>query len=153
MTTTRVTRLVRAPRPRVYAALLDPAAVARWRVPPGMTSEVHEYDAREGGAVRVSLTYADPGRRGKTTGRTDTYHGRFASLVPDREVVEVDEFESDDPALTGPMTITVSLADVDGGTEVTAVHEGVPDGVPVEANEQRWRESLDRLAALVEAQP
>ena len=151
MSTTRVTRQLRAPRSAVYAALLDPEAVARWKVPPQMTCEVHAFDPREGGELHISLTYADPSRTGKTVGRTDTYRGRFVTVVPDREVVEVDEFETDDPALRGPMTITVSLADADGGTLVTAVHDGVPPGVPVEANEQGWRESLDRLAALVEA--
>src|SRR2546426_5810830 len=38
---------------RSYRALLDPAAIARWRVPAGMSSHVHEFDAREGGRFRV----------------------------------------------------------------------------------------------------
>ncbi|MGY1808286.1 SRPBCC family protein [Blastococcus sp. SYSU D00669] len=151
MGSTRVTRHIAAPRPAVYRALLDRDAVARWKVPPGMTSEVHEWDAREGGRLRVSLTYDGADGVGKTTARTDTYSGRFAELVPDQRVVEVDEFESDDPALRGAMTITVTLADADGGgTDLVAVHEGLPDVVPAEANERGWRESLARLAALVE---
>jgi uncharacterized protein YndB with AHSA1/START domain len=132
----------------VYAALLDPA---RWRFPAGMTCEVHELDAREGGTVRVSLTYEAPDRTGKTSGRTDTYHGRFVELVPDERVVEVDEFETSDPALRGEMTSTIELRDADGGTELVAVHEGLPPGVAPADNEAGWRESLDRLAALVES--
>ena len=151
MASTTIRRLIGAPRARVFEALRDPAAVAAWRVPAGMRCEVHEFDAREGGAVRISLTYDAPDREGKTAGHTDTYRGRFVRIVPDELVVEVDEFETDDPALSGPMTITMSLADVDGGTEVTAVHEDLPGGVAPEANEQGWRESLARLAALVEA--
>jgi uncharacterized protein YndB with AHSA1/START domain len=147
--TTRLTRHITAPRSEVYRALLDPVAVVHWKVPPGMTSEVHEWDAREGGRLRVSLTYTGDGV-GKTTAHTDTYSGYFAELVPDEKVVEVDEFETDDPALSGPMTITVTLADADGGTELVAVHEGLPDGVRPEDNELGWNESLDRLAALVE---
>jgi uncharacterized protein YndB with AHSA1/START domain len=150
VSTTRVGRHIRAPRAEVYAALLDPDAVARWKVPPAMTCTVHEFEGREGGAIRVSLTYTGSGGTGKTSARTDTYRGRFVSLVPDREVVEVDEFETDDPGLSGPMTITMSLADTDGGTEVSAVHEGLPPGVAPEDNETGWRESLARLAALVE---
>jgi len=148
--TTRLTRHITAPRSDVYRALLDPVAVVHWKVPPGMTSEVHEWDAREGGRLRVSLTYSGDGV-GKTTAHTDTYSGYFAELVPDQTVVEVDEFETDDPALRGPMTITVTLADaVDGGTELVAVHEGLPSGVREEDNELGWTESLTRLAALVE---
>ena len=148
--TTRLTRHITAPRSDVYRALLDPVAVVHWKVPPGMTSEVHEWDAREGGRLRVSLTYSGDGV-GKTTAHTDTYSGYFAELVPDQKVVEVDEFETDDPALSGPMTITVTLADAaDGGTELVAVHEGLPSGVREEGNELGWTESLTRLAALVE---
>jgi uncharacterized protein YndB with AHSA1/START domain len=116
-----------------------------------MTSEVHEFDAREGGTVRVSLTYDAPDRTGKTAGRTDTYRGRFVRLVPNELVVEVDEFETDDPALRGEMTITIGLSDADGGTELVATHEGLPQGVSAADNETGWRETLARLAALVES--
>ena len=151
MSTTRVSRHFSAPRSRVYAALVDGEAIPRWKVPRDMTMRVHSFDGREGGAYRVSLTYTSPGRAGKTTAHTDTYTGRFLRLVPDELVVEVQEFESDDPALAGEMTSTVTLADAaDGGTDLVAVHEGVPDAVPPEDNELGWRESLDRLAELVE---
>jgi uncharacterized protein YndB with AHSA1/START domain len=151
VSTTRVSRHVDAPRPAVYRALLDPAAVARWKVPEGMTCQVHEFDAREGGTLRVSLTYDEPGPRGKTTAHTDTYRGRLVRLVPDELVVEVDVFETADPALEGEMTSTITLADAPGGgTELTAVHDGVPDAVAPADNELGWRTALDRLAALVE---
>ncbi|WP_448628157.1 SRPBCC family protein [Geodermatophilus sp. URMC 64] len=151
MSTTKVTRHIAAPRSAVFRALLDRDAVARWKVPPGMTSEVHEWDASEGGRLRVSLTYDSPDRAGKTKAHTDTYTGRFTELVPGERVVEVDEFETDDPALRGAMTITVTLADApDGGTDLVAVHEGLPSGVRPEDNELGWQESLARLAALVE---
>ena len=150
MTSTTVRQLIRAPRERVFAALVDPAAVARWRFPQGMTCQVHEFDAREGGALHVSLTYAAADRPGKSEGRTDTYRGRFARLVPGELLVEVDEFETDDPAFGGEMTITISLADAEAGTELVAVHDGVPEGVASADNEAGWRESLGRLAELVE---
>lgn len=151
MSSTRISRLIRAPRARIYEALLDPAAVARWKVPGGMSCEVHEFDAREGGTLRISLTYDAPDREGKTAGRTDTYRGRFVELVPGERVVEVDEFETEDPALQGEMTITISLSDAEGGTELVAVHDGLPDVVAPEDNEAGWSESLTRLAAFVEA--
>lgn len=119
-----------------------------------MTCEVHEFDGVEGGTLRISLTYESADRAGKTTGRTDTYRGRFTRLVPDELVVEVDAFESNDPALTGDMTITIRLADTpDGGTDLVATHEGLPASVSPEDNETGWRQALDRLAALVEEPP
>lgn len=151
MSSTRISRHVNAPRASVYRALLDARAVATWKVPTGMTSHVHAFDAREGGSFRVSLTYDEPTGTGKTTPHTDTYHGRFVRLVANEQVVEVMEFETADPALRGEMTITTTLVDADGGTDVHAVHDGVPPGVAPPDNEAGWRESLARLAAFVEA--
>ncbi len=151
MSSTRITRHIDAPRAAVYRALLDARAVATWKVPTGMTSHVHAFDAREGGSLRISLTYDAPTGTGKTTARTDTYHGRFVKLVPNELVVEVDEFETTDPALRGEMTITITLVDADGGTDLLAVHDGLPPGVSTADNELGWRLALAKLAALVEA--
>jgi uncharacterized protein YndB with AHSA1/START domain len=151
VSSTHISRHVNAPRANVYRALLDARAVATWMVPTGMTSHVYAFDAREGGSFRISLTYDAPTGSGKTTAQTDTYHGRFVTLVPHERVVEVVEFETTDPALRGEMTITMTLADVDGGTEVLAVHDGLPPGLSSTDNEAGWREALAKLAALVEA--
>jgi len=48
------------------------------------------------------------------------------------------------------MTITFTLADADGGTDVLGVHDGLPRGVPIADNEAGWRSSLAKLAALLE---
>jgi uncharacterized protein YndB with AHSA1/START domain len=135
----------------VYRALLDARAVATWMVPTGMTSHVHAFDGREGGSFRISLTYDGPTGAGKTTAHADTYHGRFVKLVPNEQVVEVVEFETSDPTLRGEMTITITLVEAGGGTDVLAVHDGLPRGLSTADNEVGWREALAKLAALVEA--
>ncbi len=150
MYSTQISCHVRAPRSAVYRALLDADAIAKWRVPAGMSSQVHEFDGREGGPFRVSLTYSAPDRTGKSALHTDTYHGHFVKLVPDEQVVEAFEFESADPALGGTMTMTTTLTDADGGTDVLVVHEGIPDSVPASDNETGTRMALANLARLVE---
>jgi len=147
---TRISRRVNAPRAAVYRALLDARAVATWMVPTGMSSQVHAFDAREGGSFRISLTYDAPTGTGKTTAQTDTFHGRFVKLVTNEQVVEVVEFVTADPALQGEMTITIALADADGGTDILAVHDGLPRGLSTTDNEAGWRSSLAKLAELVE---
>lgn len=151
--TTRVRTHVRAPRSAVYRLLVDPAAVARWKVPDGMTAEVHAFEPVEGGEIHVSLTYRETTGAGKTTAHRDTYRGRFEQLVPDERVVEVDRFETGDPAMRGEMTSTIVLSDAaDGGTDVLGIHEGVPPGVPLADNETGWRMALAKLAALAESE-
>ena len=79
MSSTRVVRVIRAPRARVYRALLDPAEVPRRLHPDGMRCEVHAFEPRVGGRFRISLTYEDPAfaGRGKSGGATDTFSGSW----------------------------------------------------------------------------
>ena len=151
--TTRLSQHINAPRARVYDLLTDAEAVATWMVPDGMTSQVHEFDAREGGAFRISLTYDAPGSAGKSSAHTDTYHGHFVTLLPNEQVVETMEFETADDSMRGEMIVKFTLTDADGGTELHAIHENVPPGIAPADNELGWRMSLGKLARLAEAPP
>ena len=151
MASTEVSRVIAAPRKAIYRALTDPAALVKWRVPDGMTARMHEFDARPGGRYRMSLTYSDAkGALGKTTADTDTFEGRFVELVPDEKIVEVIVFEADDAKFAGEMTMTTSLADTEGGTLMTILHENLPTGVRPEDNELGTTMSLRKLAEFVE---
>jgi len=148
--TTRISQFINAPRSEVYKALIDAKAVESWMVPTGMTSKIHSFDGSEGGTFRISLTYDEQTGTGKTNAHTDTFHGRFVKLIPGELVVQSTEFETEDPSLQGEMTITYTLRDLNGGTEVTGTHEGLPAGIPVADNEKGWQLSLGKLAKLVE---
>ena len=151
MYTTHLVQRSTASRAAIYRACLDPAAVAVWNVPDGMRCHVHAFEARVGGAFRVSLTYDALDASGKSGANTDTYHGRFVELVPDEKIVQLVEFETDDPAMQGEMRITLVLADVEHGTEIRYAHEGVPDAIPAADNETGTRMALAKLAKLAEA--
>ncbi|MBZ0273082.1 SRPBCC family protein [bacterium] len=150
MSSTTIRRHVKAPRERVYRAIIDADDIAKWMFPEGMTIRIYAFDARVGGKFRISLTYDDPAAVGKSNAHTDTYHGRFVELEPNEKVVEVVEFETDNPAMQGEMTVTITLADTDGGTEILAIHDGLPPGLSPADNETGWNMSLDNLARLVE---
>jgi uncharacterized protein YndB with AHSA1/START domain len=153
MTETRISRHLNAPCSQVYRALIDARAIATWMVPDGMSSQVHHLDAREGGRLHVTLTYDAADGAGKTTAHSDSYHGCFLRLIPDQQVVELIEFETNDPSMRGEMTITFTLVAAQGGTELTAVHSDLPRGMSPTDNDPGWRMSLDKLATYVEASP
>lgn len=71
--------------------------------------------------------------------------------MPNEQVVEVEEFETTDPAMRGEMTVAITLADADGGTDLLAVHDGLPRGVSTTDNKTGWQMALAKLAALVES--
>jgi uncharacterized protein YndB with AHSA1/START domain len=146
MSTTRLSRRLHASRESVYRALTDPAAVAAWMFPDGMRLQVHQFEPRVGGRFRLSLTYEGAVGAGKTSARTDTYGGRFVDLVLNERVAEVLAFETADPALQGEMVITFILYDVEGATELTAVHQNVPRGLSPADNELGWQMALEKLA-------
>ncbi|GAA0335546.1 hypothetical protein GCM10009087_52480 [Sphingomonas oligophenolica] len=149
----QVSRIIKAPRARVYAACLDPVSLAAWRVPDRMTATVQHFDPRVGGGYRMTLTYRDPrGGKGKTTRDSDSFTGRFVELVPDTKIVEVVAFDSADPGYAGAMTITTSFEDLDESTNVTIAFDGLPPGIRPEDNETGTRQSLAKLAALLEGQ-
>jgi len=96
--------------------------------------------------------YQDPKHLlvGKTSQDTDIVLGRFVELIPETKILEVVEFESQAPEFAGEMKIIVSLADADGGTEVTMLCQDIPPGIRPEDNEQGCKESLQKLGALLE---
>lgn len=147
---TRVTRHVRAPPARVYRAFVEPDLFASWLPPAGMRAVVHEFEPRAGGRLRMSLVYEDPaqGPGGKTTHDTDTFSARFLELVPERRIVHLAAFESDDPSMAGAMRVSWELAAAGDGTDVTVVCDDIPPGIRLEDNEAGSASSLENLAAL-----
>ena len=141
---------VQAPRRVVYQALVSADAIANWRVPDGMRSTIHEFNPTEGGSFRISLTYDAPDAAGKSSAHTDTYHGSFVTLVPDEKVVEELEFETDNPAMRGTLTMTTTLTDAGGGTDIVILDDGLPDAIPAADNELGTRLALDNRAKLIQ---
>lgn len=150
MATTRIGTHINAPRSTVYRLLLDGDAVAAWMVPDGVTSEVHRFEPVEGGSFSITLNHDFRTDAGETVPQHDAYFGTFRALIPDEQVVEVLEFVTEMPDMTGAQTVTFALTDVDGGTHVDVLHEGVPPGLSHADNEVSWQLALTKLGALAE---
>ena len=147
-----VSRVIGATPETIYQALLDAQAVAKWRPPKGMQATILAFDPRESGSFRMKLSYLDTGHtgRGKSSEHADIVRGQFLQLVPNERVVERVEFESDDPAFGGAMTITTTLASVSGGTKVTVLCENVPPGIKRSDHEAGITSTLANLADFTE---
>jgi uncharacterized protein YndB with AHSA1/START domain len=148
---TVVSRIIEVPPEAVYRAFLDPDAVATWLPPGSMSGIIHAFDAREGGAFSMSLVYPDDDRpsRGKTSPSTDTFKGRFETLVPNEKIVWKTVFDSTDPAFAGEMTVATTLEPAGDGTKVTITCENIPPGIKPEDNEEGCRASLEKLASFL----
>ena len=139
--TVRLHRVMRAPPERVYRAFLDADAMAKWLSPHGFTCKVHQMDAKVGGTFRMSFTNF-------STGHSHSFGGEYRELLPQEKICYTDKF--DDPNWPGEMLVTVSLKQVQCGTELNIVQEGVPEVIPLEMCYLGWQESMGQLAQLVE---
>jgi uncharacterized protein YndB with AHSA1/START domain len=150
--TDSASRVIMASPRTIYKAFLEPENLVSWLPPKGMKGNIYAFDAREGGAYRMSLTYVgtDHLTLGKTSEHTDVVQGRFLKLVPDKQIVQLVEFESEDPAFAGAMTMTWTLTVVPEGTEVTIVCENVPEGIRQDDHDAGLRSTLENLAAFSE---
>ncbi|WP_072391363.1 SRPBCC domain-containing protein [Hyphomicrobium sp. CS1GBMeth3] len=147
--TDSASRVLAASPDTIYQALVDPAAVAAWRPPAGMSARIDVFEPREGGRFRMALLY-ETGGSGKTTENADVVEGEFGELVPGARVVERVRFVSDDPAFAGEMTITTSLTPVAGGTRVAVVCENVPTGISAADHQVGLASTLANLATFTE---
>jgi uncharacterized protein YndB with AHSA1/START domain len=146
-------RVIQADPERVFAALVDPEALAVWLPPTGMTGRFERFDARPGGSYRLVLTYEDhssPGS-GKATLDSDIVEARFVDIVPGVRVVQSVDFVSDDPAFAGTMTMTWELSASNSGTRVEIRAEDVPAGISPEDHAVGLASSLANLANFLQA--
>jgi uncharacterized protein YndB with AHSA1/START domain len=139
---------------KIYQAFLDPTAVAAWRPPKGMVCEIYEFNPHEGGTYHMAFKFKDTYHavRGKTSEHADEFKGCFVELVPNKRIVEVVTFESDDPAFAGDMTITTNLVPVHGGTKVTFICDNVPSGIKRNDHDRGMTSTLSNLAEYAEAE-
>ena len=140
--TIKLHQVFKADPEKVYKAFIDPAAMCKWLPPHGFTGTVHEMDARVGGSYKMSFTNFG-------NGQSHSFGGEYLELVPGERIVHTDKF--DDPNMPGEMKVTIEFKKVVVGTEVNITQEGVPAVIPPEACYLGWRESLELLAQLVEA--
>ena len=149
--TSQTSQVIPASREAVYRAFTDPGALEAWQAPGEMTGKVHAFDLRVGGGYEMSLFYPedDDAAVGKSGEREDRFHTRFVELLPPSRIVQGVSFDSDDSAFEGEMTMTITLEERVGGTEVTIAYAGIPAGIRPEDNELGTRLSLEKLGRYV----
>jgi uncharacterized protein YndB with AHSA1/START domain len=130
-------RVIDAPRDRVFRAFSNPAHLVHWWGPKGFTNTFDEFDLRAGGKWRFLMHGPD--------GENFPNESVFVEVIPPERVV----FKN----ISGPeFEMTITFEEYDGKTEVgwrqlfntSAEFERVAK-FAVEANEQ----NLDRLAKQV----
>lgn len=75
----------------------------------------------------------------------DVVEVRFIEVDAPHRLVEEADFVSDDPGLTGTMTMTWSLEPIEHGTLVSITATDVPDGISSKDHAQAFASTLSNL--------
>ncbi len=141
-----LTRLIDAPREKVYRAWTDASLLKQWFAPLPYTAPVAELDVRPGGSAFIVMRGPD--------GKDLPNHGVYLEVVPNQRLVSTDAYtKAWEPSEKPFMTLILTFEDEGGKTRYTARvrHWTVADR---EAHEkmgfhQGWGICADQLAALV----
>jgi uncharacterized protein YndB with AHSA1/START domain len=141
-----LTRLIDAPREKLYRAWTDPTLLKQWFAPKPWTTPVVELDVRPGGSVLFVMRSPE--------GQDMPNHGTYLEVVPNERLVSTDAFtRAWEPSGKPFMLLIVTFEDEGGKTRYTARvrHWTVEDK---EAHEKMgfhegWGLCADQLTALV----
>jgi uncharacterized protein YndB with AHSA1/START domain len=137
----RIERTYRAAPERVFAAWVQPDALARWFAPtPDYAAVVTALDARVGGRYRVEMRH-----RG---GNTRVVTGEYREVTPPTRLIMTWLWEGQEAA--GHTLVTVALAPVGEGTRLVLMHEAFGDDTARAQHEQGWTGCLSRLGPFLE---
>ena len=136
----RLSRTIAADRQRVWNAWTRPEEMTQWSCPaPGGCKGV-ESDFRVGGSFAIRM---------EVDGKAHNAFGRYKEIDAPRRLVYTWDWEEDDHAM-GATLVTVEFAEVDGGTEVTLVHDGFPAEEARQGHEEGWGACMAHVAASFE---
>jgi uncharacterized protein YndB with AHSA1/START domain len=141
------TRLIRVSRQAVYEAWTKAEVFAKWWGPADHVVSDVVLDVREGGTMSFRDDALPQAAVPPGFPRTMTGWGVYTEVVPGERL----QFTMSASWSQGEASlVTVSLRDVEGGTEMTILHERISaDMVPL--YEQGWASTLGKLEALLTA--
>lgn len=142
-----LTRVLEAPRERVWRAWADPRQLAQWWGPAGFTNPVCEADLRPGGLLRIDMRAPD----GTVYPMTGVYR---EVIAPERLVFVSSALDEKGKPLFEVLT-TVTFAEQGGRTRLTVKAEVIKTtagAAPyLEGMAEGWSQTLDRLAEKLSA--
>ncbi|WP_161878029.1 SRPBCC domain-containing protein [Alkalibacterium sp. MB6] len=144
-------RVILASPHLIYQAFINPEAMATWLPPKGMSARIDLFEPYPGGKYVITLSYdSSQSGMGKTSDNTDVSKGVFVELVPNKKIVQVGKFESDDPTFSGKIILTWYIEALSEATKVTVVCENVPEGIKKADHIEGLASTLENLAAYTE---
>ena len=151
----RIKRDFDAPIGTIWRMWTDPELFKQWYGPKGMSVPVAEMDLSVGGTRKICMEMTTPDRT-----MTMWSTGVFKEIQSPTRLVYTESMCQEDgtiisaksmgmPDGTPDITeVIVDLSETNGGTKMTMVHVGIPEGSPGAGG---WGQAFDKLTKLTEA--
>ena len=137
-----LTRVIKAPRARVFDAWTRPEMIRQWFGPEGMKPAEVETDPKVDGSYMIAMeSCAEPGRHSKAT-------GRYTKVNP----YDLLQFTWDASWAPGEESlVTIHFRDMDGGTEIKLIHDRFNTKESRDGHNKGWTGILDPLVEVLAA--
>jgi uncharacterized protein YndB with AHSA1/START domain len=129
-----IVRGIKAPPGKVWAAITRPEQLLQWWGPDAGPTLKAEADVRPGG--RFSIVFH------LLNGEEHNPTGVYREVLPEQKLVFTWEWAG---MPERESLVTFLLKPLDGGTELTLIHEHLPDEEACEIHERGWSGLLDKL--------
>jgi uncharacterized protein YndB with AHSA1/START domain len=127
-------RRIKAPPAKVWAAITQPEQMVQWWGPDAGPTLSAVADVRPGGRFSVVFRLLNGDEHNPT--------GIYQEVVPGKKLVFTWEWAG---APERESLVTFRLEPFDGGTQLTLIHERLPDEEARKSHEAGWNGLLDKL--------
>jgi uncharacterized protein YndB with AHSA1/START domain len=141
--TLRVTRLIRAPRERVFAAWTTPEDIVKWFGPDTCQVLSAKVDLRVGGQYHFRVKGQDC-NTGQDMGEVDL-RGTYTEIKKPSRLVYTWHWHGRPAVEFGETVVRVDFLDKEGFTEVQITHDRFPNAEVRERHNHGWNGCLDKL--------
>jgi glutathione S-transferase len=147
-----LTRVIKAPRPRVFDAWIRPATIRQWFAPEKMVTTAAETDPVVGGAYAISmqgtLEDAKAERPSQSKNHVSSVSGTYTKISP-YDIIQFTWAPNWAPAEIS--RVTLHFRDVEGGTELKLVHDQIASDSSCQGYTQGWTGCLNKLETFMSA--
>ena len=135
-----LTRVIKAPRARVFDAWTRPEMIRKWFGSDGRTAAEVSTDAKVGGAYSIAMESCEDKGASKAT-------GRYLQVNP----YDLLQFTWEGSWVPGEESlVTIHLRDVEGGTEIKLIHDRFNTKESRDGHNKGWSGILDHLVEVLE---
>jgi uncharacterized protein YndB with AHSA1/START domain len=130
---------------QVFEAWSNPEALGKWFGPHSHNCKVEKYDFRVDGHYQIRMIpKGEDADCGGDSNEDSVCAGTFVEIIPNKRIVMTFGWIENGGDIDGTL-LTIEFSAANGGTEVTLIHERLPNEQSASAHRGGWEGTLECL--------